>query len=178
LVPLTYIALGLIAFPVTLLIMATIIVYGPWWGWWYALLGTTLSAVMMFLLGHVLGKNIVSQFSGSLINRVNQRLSESGLMAVLVFRVVPVAPFSLINLIAGVSSISLRDFFLGTLIGIVPGITAIAFISDRLFESLRQPDIATFTALFAVVVASGVALVGFRKWIGQRYLHKKEQSNG
>jgi uncharacterized membrane protein YdjX (TVP38/TMEM64 family) len=85
---------------------------------------------------------------------------------------------SLINLIAGLSSISLRDFFLGTLIGILPGITAIAFISDRLFESLRQPDIATFTALFAVVVVAGAALVGFRKWIGQRHLDKKEQSNG
>lgn len=175
LVPLAYIALGLVSFPVTLLIMATIIAYGPWWGWWYALLGTTLSAIIMFLLGHVLGKNIVSRFSGSLINRLNQRLSESGLVAILVFRVVPVAPFSLINLVAGVSAISFRDFFLGTLIGIIPGITAIAFIADRLFESLRQPDISTFTALFAVIVVSGAALVGFRKWIRQRYSQNKQQ---
>jgi phospholipase D1/2 len=176
LVPLAYIVLGLVAFPLTLLIMATIIVYGPWWGGWYALLGTTLSAVMMFLLGHVLGKNIVGRFSGSLINLVNQRLSKSGLVAVLVFRIIPVAPFSLINLVAGVSAISLRDFFLGTLIGILPGITATAFISDRLFESLRQPDISTFTALFAVIVVFGAALIGVRKWIRQRYLHKKQQS--
>lgn len=177
LVPLTYIALGLISFPVTLLIMATIIVYGPWWGGWYALLGTTLSAVIMFLLGHVLGKNIVSRFSGSLVNRLNQRLSESGLVAILAFRVIPVAPFSLINLVAGVSAISLRDFFLGTLIGIIPGITAIAFIADRFFESLRQPDISTFTALFAVVVVSGAALVGFRYWMRQRYTQNKQQSD-
>ena len=177
LVPLTYIALGLVSFPVTLLIMATIIVYGPWWGGWYALLGTTLSAIVMFLLGHVLGKNIVSRLSGSLINQVNQRLSESGLVAILVFRVVPVAPFSLINLVAGVSAISLRDFFLGTLLGIIPGITAIAFIADRLFESLRQPDISTFTALVAVVVVSGAALVGLRKWMRQRYSQSKKQSD-
>jgi phosphatidylserine/phosphatidylglycerophosphate/cardiolipin synthase-like enzyme len=176
LVPLTYIALGLVSFPVTLLIMATIIVYGPWWGGWYALLGTTLSAVMMFQLGRVLGKNIVSRFSGSLLNRLNQRLSESGLFAVITFRVIPVAPFSLINLVAGVSAISLRDFFLGTLIGILPGITALAFVADRLYESLRQPDISTFSVLFVVVVVFGAALVGFRKWIRQRYVHKKQQS--
>ena len=154
--------------------MATIIVYGPWWGGWYALLGTTLSAVMMFLLGHILGKNMVSRFSGSLINRVNQRLSKSGLMAVIAFRVIPVAPFSLINLVAGVSAISLRDFFLGTIIGIIPGITAISFVADRLFESLRQPDISSFTALFVVVVAFGAGLVGFRQWIKKRYVHKKQ----
>ncbi|WP_240910275.1 VTT domain-containing protein [Desulfopila sp. IMCC35008] len=174
LVPLAYVVLGLVSFPVTLLIMATIIVYGPWWGGWYALLGTTLSAVMVFLLGHVLGKNIVSRFSGSLVNRVNQRLSKSGLMAVIAFRVIPVAPFSLINLMAGVSAISLRDFFIGTLIGIIPGITAISFVADRLFESLRRPDITTFAALFIVVVLFGITLVSFRKWIKNRYLYKKK----
>jgi phosphatidylserine/phosphatidylglycerophosphate/cardiolipin synthase-like enzyme/membrane protein DedA with SNARE-associated domain len=177
LVPLAYVALGLVSFPVTLLIMATIIVYGPWWGGWYALVGATMSAVVMFLLGHILGKNIVSRFSGSLINRVNQRLSKSGLMAVIAFRVIPVAPFSLINLVAGVSAISLKDFFIGTLIGIIPGITAISFVADRLFESLRQPDISTFSALFAVVAVFGITLVGFRKWIRIRYVYKK-QSKG
>ncbi|GAB6193825.1 VTT domain-containing protein [Desulfocastanea catecholica] len=174
LVPLTYIMLGLVAFPVTLLIMATIIVYGPWWGGWYALSGAILSAMVMFLLGHFLGKNIVAKFSGGLVNRVNQRLAESGLMAVIAFRIIPVAPFSLINLIAGVSAISLRDFLLGTLIGIIPGITAIAFVADQLSESLRQPDLPSFTALFAVVVVFGAALIGVRKWVEKRYLRKKQ----
>lgn len=174
LVPLTYSILGLVAFPVTLLIMATIIVYGPWWGAWYALLGATLSAVVVFLLGHLLGKNIVAKFSGSLINRVNKRLAESGLMAVIAFRIIPVAPFSLINLVAGVSAISLRDFFLGTLIGMIPGIAAIALVADQLSESLRQPDLTSFTVLFAVVVIFGTALVGLRKWVEKRYLRKKQ----
>ena len=173
LIPLTYVILGLISFPVTVMIMATIIVYGPWWGGGYALLGTMLSAVMTFLLGHFLGKNIVRHFSGSLINRINQRLSESGLVTVITFRIVPVAPFSLINLVAGVSAISFRDFFLGTMIGIISGITAIVFVADRLAESLRQPDISSFTALFAVVVVFGAGIIGFRQWIKQRYVHKQ-----
>ena len=138
------------------------------------MLGTTLSALVMFLLGHFLGKNVVSQFSGSLINRINQQLSNSGLMAVITFRIIPVAPFGLINLVAGVSAISLRDFLLGTLIGIIPGITAIAFVADRLSESLRQPDISSFTALFAVVVVFGAGLVGFRQWIKKRYVQKQQ----
>jgi phosphatidylserine/phosphatidylglycerophosphate/cardiolipin synthase-like enzyme len=172
LVPLSYAVLGVVAFPVTLLIMGTIIVYGPWWGGWYALLGTTFSAVTMFLIGHLLGKNVVGKFSGGLINRVNERLSRSGLVAVIVFRVIPVAPFSLINLIAGVSAVSLRDFFLGTLIGIIPGITAIALVADRLSESLRQPDMWSFTVLFLVVALLGAGLVGFRQWLRKRSLRK------
>jgi len=173
LVPLSYVALSLVSFPVTLMIMATILVYGPWWGGWYALLGTTLSAVIVFSIGHLLGKNMVSKFSGGLINRVNQRLSQAGLIAVITFRVLPIAPFSLINLIAGVSAISLRDFFIGTLIGIIPGITAIAVVADRLSESLRQPDISSFTALFAVIALFGAGLFGLRRWLQQRDARKQ-----
>ncbi len=172
LVPLAYVVLGLVSFPVTLLIMATIIVYGPWWGSLYAVVGTVLSAMSLFLLGNVLGKNIVSRFSGSLINRVNQRLSKSGLVAVITFRIIPVAPFSLINLVAGVSAISLKDFCLGTLIGIIPGIAAISLVADRLAESLRQPDMSSFTALFVAVLVLGAGLVGLRKWLK----YKKEKN--
>lgn len=130
----------------------------------------------MFVLGHILGKNIVGQLAGSLINKVNQRLSESGVMAVVAFRVIPIAPFSVINLVAGVSAISLRDFFLGTLIGIIPGIAAIALISNQLSESLRQQDISSFVVLFVVIVLLAAALIGFRKWIAQRHVSKKHHN--
>ena len=173
LVPLAYVVLGLVSFPVTLMIMATIIVFGPWWGSLYAAVGVALSAVTVFLLGHVLGQNIVSRFSGSLINRINNRLSKSGLVAVITFRVIPVAPFSLINLVAGVSAISFRDFVIGTLIGIIPGIIAIALVADRLSESLHQRDMSSFALLFAVVAFVGAVLVGLRKWLQ----HKKKQND-
>jgi uncharacterized membrane protein YdjX (TVP38/TMEM64 family) len=130
----------------------------------------------MFLLGHLLGKNIVRKFSGGLINRVNRRLSQTGLAAVIFFRIIPVAPFSIINLIAGISAISLRDFFLGTLIGIIPGIVAIGLITDRLTQSLRQPDLYSFIALFTVIVFLGAGLVGFRRWFKRRNANKKQHS--
>lgn len=176
LVPLSYIVLGVVAFPVTLLIMATIIVHGPWWGGWYAIVGTTSSAVTMFLFGHFLGKNIVRQVSGGLMNRVNQRLSKTGLAAVIFFRIIPVAPFSVINLIAGVSAVSFRDFFLGTLIGIIPGIIAIGLITDRLTQSLRQPNLFSFIVLFAVIAFFGAGLIGFRRWFKRRNVVKKQLS--
>lgn len=119
---------------------------------------------------------MVGKLSGGLINRVDQQLAQNGLMTVITFRIIPFAPFSLINLIAGVSTISLRDFALGTLIGILPGITALAFVADRLSESLRRPDLTTFTSLFAAVVVMAGGLILFRKWIRQRYLRKKRQS--
>lgn len=177
LVPATYILLSLLSFPVTLMIMATIVVYGPWLGGAYALVGVLLSAMTMFFLGNFLGKEFIARFSGSLINRINQRLKESGLMAIIAFRIIPVAPFSIINLIAGVSAIQLKDFFWGTFIGILPGIVAIAMVADRLSKSLRQPDMTSYTALFAVVVVAIGGLAFFKKWIQKRRTQKR-RNNG
>jgi phospholipase D1/2 len=156
---------GCAAVPVTLMVIGSLIVFGPWWGLVYALLGTQLSALSLFALGRVLGKDMVDRFGGGLVNRLNRRLSDSGLIAVIGLRLVPVAPFSVINLIAGVSRLRWRDFLLGTLIGMVPGITALAVVADRLAASLRNPDLGSYLVLVAVIASAAAALTGLRFWL-------------
>ena len=59
---------------------------------------------------------------------------------------VPVAPFSLINLMAGASSISVLDYLAGTLIGMLPGLIVMsalghqitALVTDVLGQELRR----------------------------------------
>jgi phosphatidylserine/phosphatidylglycerophosphate/cardiolipin synthase-like enzyme/membrane protein DedA with SNARE-associated domain len=164
-----YVLGGLVAFPVTLMVIATVLVFGPWWGTLYALTGSELSALAVFWAGRLLGRDIVRRFAGSLLNRISRRLSDSGLITVITFRIVPVAPFSVINLVAGVSEIRWRDFALGTFVGTVPGVLIIVLLADRIAESLRSPDIGQFAALGVTVLAVTAGLVGLRLWIkGQR----------
>jgi len=176
LVPTAYVLGGLVSFPVTLMIIATVIIFGPWWGLFYALLSSQLSALVMFLLGRCLGGETVSRFAGGLLNRLNQRLSRSGLLAVITLRIIPVAPFSVINIIAGVSAISLRDFALGSLIGMIPGTVAIVMVADRMAESLQRPDLASFAALLAAIAIAGAGLFGLRQWLSRRQRKKQKTS--
>ena len=156
---------GCAAVPVTLMVIGSLIIFGPWWGFFYALLGTQLSALCMFFLGRILGKDMVDRFAGGLVNRLNRRLSNSGLIAVIGLRIVPVAPFSVINLIAGVSRIRWRDYQLGTLVGMLPAITALAAVTDRLAASLRNPDLGSYLLLVAVIAIAAAALTGLRLWL-------------
>ncbi len=156
---------GCAAVPVTLMVIGSLIVFGPWWGFVYALLGTQLSALVMFFLGRILGKDMVDRFGGGLVNRLNRRLSNSGLIAVIGLRVVPVAPFSVINLVAGISRIRWRDYQFGTLIGMLPAITALAAVTDRLAASLRNPDLGSYLLLIAVLAVAAAALTGLRFWL-------------
>jgi len=163
-----YILGGLVVFPVTLMVIATVLVFGPWWGFFYALIGAELSAIALFWIGRLMGQNTVRRFAGSLINRLSQKLSKSGVMTVITFRIVPVAPFSVINLVAGVSEIHLKDFALGTLVGMVPGVMAIVLLADRISASLQTPDLGRFSALAVVVLAVVSGLVWLRRWVNSK----------
>ena len=151
--------------PVTLLIIVTVMVFGPWIGMGYAMAGSELSALASFGIGHLLGRDAVSQIAGNRINRVSRTLSRRGLVTVITLRVVPVAPFAVINLIAGASEIRFRDFAIGSLIGMVPGVLAAGFLTDRVVASLREPGATTIgTAVVAIaIVAAG--LLGLRHWL-------------
>jgi phospholipase D1/2 len=168
LVIVAYILGGIIAFPVTLLVMATVMVFGAWWGVAYAMTGSVLSALIVFGSGRLLGREAVRRFAGSLLNRLSQKLSESGLAAIITFRIVPVAPFSVINLIAGVSEIRLKDFAIGTVVGMLPGVAAIAFLADRISDSFHHPDLARFAALGIAVLLVGGGLMGLRRWVKRK----------
>jgi uncharacterized membrane protein YdjX (TVP38/TMEM64 family) len=150
------------------MVIATVLVFGPWWGFFYALIGAELSAIALFWIGRLMGQNTVRRFAGSLINRLSQKLSKSGVMTVITFRIVPVAPFSVINLVAGVSEIHLKDFALGTLVGMVPGVMAIVLLADRISASLQTPDLGRFSALAVVVLAVVSGLVWLRRWVNSK----------
>jgi uncharacterized membrane protein YdjX (TVP38/TMEM64 family) len=163
-----YVAGGLVALPVTLMIIATVAVFGTWLGLLYALAGSWLSAAILFGIGRLMGRNTVRRFAGGLLNRLSRRLSEKGLLTVVTFRIVPVAPFSVVNLIAGVSEIRWRDFALGTLIGMFPGVVAVAFLADRIAASLRHPDLQQVGILLASIFLVGLGLAGLRRWIRRK----------
>jgi len=130
---------GAVAFPVTMLILATAAVFGPLLGTLYAALGVALSAAVMFAVGRRFGGQWASGWPSGRGRRVLDRLRARGLLAVVAIRVVPVAPFTLTNLACGAAGIRPLDFGLGTLIGMSPGLLAMALVGDRLLQVLLHP---------------------------------------
>ncbi len=157
---------GVLVAPLTLLIIATVAVFGPWLGAFYALLGGELSALLTFGIGHLLGRDTVDRIAGDRAGSISRALSRRGIVVIVTLRIVPVAPFSVINVIAGISDIRLRDFAIGNLLGMLPGVVAIAFLADSLIASLRDPSAASIGILILTAVLVILALYGLRRWAG------------
>jgi uncharacterized membrane protein YdjX (TVP38/TMEM64 family) len=164
LVILAYVIGGLLMVPITLMIIATVSVFGPWYGAGYALLGAELSAIASFALGHLLGNDAVRRIAGSRVNRISQAIGRRGVLTIITLRIVPVAPFSVINIIAGATAIRLRDFALGSFIGMIPGVVSIAILADRIVASLREPSPQSILILAAAILLVILSLLGLRHW--------------
>ncbi len=163
---------GLAAVPITLMIIATVTVFGPWAGAGYALVGTEIAALLAFGAGHAVGRDTVRRLAGSRVNRLSRKLSERGVLTIITLRIVPVAPFTVINIIAGVSEIRFRDFAIGSFIGMIPGVIAISLLADRIIASVRNPSVASILILVAVIALVVIALAGLRYWIHRKRAHR------
>ncbi|MGC3974476.1 MAG: VTT domain-containing protein [Nitrospira sp.] len=162
-----YVVGGMFAVPVTLLLIVTILAFGPWLGALSALAGSLLSAITLFGLGRVMGWYRIRRWAGSRVEHLSRRIAERGFWAVLLVRILPIAPFSVINLIAGASSVSLRNFMLGTVLGMLPGIAIMAAFVSRVEEAVREPSWQAFAIVGMVVAAA---------WLGVWYVSGRLQS--
>jgi phospholipase D1/2 len=80
----------------------------------------------------------------------------------------PVAPFSILNAVAGASHIRARDFFLGTVLGELPGLLGLALFLDQVTETIRHPGPGSI--LLLVVIAAGIVLIAWAlgRWLSNR----------
>ena len=96
--------------------------YGTWWGSLIVFLGACLGAEAAFMLGRTWLRNWARRRLAGVpkLLAIEQAVSREGLKLVLLTRLSPAFPFSLLNFAYGLSEVSLRDYSIG-LIGILPG---------------------------------------------------------
>jgi uncharacterized membrane protein YdjX (TVP38/TMEM64 family) len=148
-----YLLGSLVFFPITMLTLATVFAFGPLWGNLYGLVGWILSATEGYVLGRLVGHQTLHELAGDRLGRLVDRAADHGFFAVLAMRLLPVAPFTLVNMFVGASGIRFWDFFLASLVGRLPGILTLALFGVQIENALRNPGLASFALLALVLIA-------------------------
>ncbi len=146
-----YVAAGLTLMPMSFVMMATGLSFGPVLGAALALSGCLLSAVLNYAIGAALGRDLVHRVRSPRLQQLNRFLGAHGFAAIATVRIVPVAPFGLVNLVAGASDIRFRDYWWGTVALLTPSVILSSLFGDRIGELARNPSVATFASLVAVL---------------------------
>lgn len=146
-----YGVLSLIPIPKSVVSIAAGLIWGFGLGVLFVTVASVIGATLAFIVGRLLGQDLVERLLGDHLSKVDERLSDHGLRAVIVLRLIPVLPFTLVNYCAGLTSVNRRDYALGTLIGMLPG--TVVFVAIGAYGlSLGWP--------FFLAVAAA-AVVGF-----------------
>ena len=162
-----YTPAAVLMFPRWIITIAAVMAFGAWRGFALGTAGMMIAAIATFLPGRIVGRERVQRFTGPRLRRIAQFLHRRGLLAVMMVRVVPVAPFPVVNLAMGALRVPLRHFVLGTLVGIMPGMLAATVLSDQLAAALEEPS-----SINAWYVAGAVLIIGGLAYFAQRVMRR------
>ena len=143
---------------------------GALFGTWVAVvlvnIGATLGAALAFLSARfVLGETLQARYASQL-QTFNNEIATHGAHYVLTLRLLPVFPFFLVNLLAGISTVPLRTFMWTTSLGIIPGSFVYAFAGKELATITDISMLASPGVIAAFVLLGLLALVpvAWNKW--------------
>jgi phosphatidylserine/phosphatidylglycerophosphate/cardiolipin synthase-like enzyme/uncharacterized membrane protein YdjX (TVP38/TMEM64 family) len=157
--PAAYVLGALVVFPIVVLIAVTGMMFEPLTAVAYATAGSLLGASVTYLIGRIAGRGPLRNLMGPRANRISRALARQGVLSVAALRMVPIAPFTFINLAAGASHIRFVDYILGTFMGMMPGILVIAFLGRQIATVLRDPTPGSLSLLaFGVLVWLGLSV--------------------
>ena len=123
--------------PGSILSIAGGAIFGPALGTVYVVIGATLGATLAFLISRYFARSFfedIVEKKYPKIREYDEKLEKNGFMTVLFFRLVPVFPFNGLNFALGLTKVKVRDYFLATLIGIIPGTFAYVYLGNSLAE--------------------------------------------
>jgi len=156
-----FIALYIIAtvafFPGSVLTLGAGVVFGLVWGSLYVLIGATLGATTAFLVGRYLARGwIFQKIEGNhKFQAIDEAVGKEGFKIVLLTRLSPVFPFNLLNYALGVTRVSLKDYFLGS-IGMIPGTIMYVYLGSlagslAMIGTAGQPTNSTVQWLIRII---------------------------
>jgi phospholipase D1/2 len=81
-----------------------------------------LGAIVTYAIGYFLGRDFIQKLMGSKWQAIEHKTNQTGVLSVATLRAIPIAPFTVINIISGAFQVPVRGYLLGSLIGLAPGI--------------------------------------------------------
>jgi phosphatidylserine/phosphatidylglycerophosphate/cardiolipin synthase-like enzyme/uncharacterized membrane protein YdjX (TVP38/TMEM64 family) len=153
---------GLVAFPVVVLIAGTTAVFGVWPGMLYAGLGAMASALATYSIGWWLGQRRLRHYFGPRVNRIKQSLQGRGIVTMTTIRLIPAAPYTLVNLAAGALRVPPIDYTIGTALGLAPGILVMSLLGSTIVGIIAHPTFGGVAFIIGLLVATILLSIGLQ----------------
>ncbi len=158
--PLLYVLLytlgTLFLLPSTPLNLAGGAIFGTLQGTFWTTVAAVIAALVAFAFTRTIGREFVLKKMSKKWLKFDQKIEKGGLLYIFSIRLIPIIPYGIVNFIAGLTAIRLRDYFFGTLFGTVFGVFPFVMMGASL-QTLSEGNYIHFTIATGLV---GVFLLG------------------
>ena len=140
--------------------------FGSLMGTLFVNVGATVGATLAFLAARYLLHDWVERKFGNRLGTIQAGFAENAFSYLMTLRLIPAFPFFLVNLVSGLTRVTLGTYVLATSIGIIPGSFVFAFAGRQLGTINSLSEIASPPVLLAFTLLGLLALmpVAYRKW--------------
>lgn len=151
--------------PQFVLIAACVVAFGPERGFWYAWAATIVSGGVTFLAGRFAGAETLKRYGGGVGDRFSRFMGRNAFLASAVIRVVPSAPFVVVNMAMGASRMGFLPYLAGLALGVLPKTAIVAFAGDGLMDAL-EGNLGAAAIMGGLAIAIWLAVVvAVRKFV-------------
>lgn len=151
----------LVITPISVLAVATGLIYGPVYGTVYSMVGAMLSACTGFFISRFLGQGIVDKLLRGKRPNIDGNIEKNGFSIIFFLRLAFIFPYDPLSYAAGMSKMKFFHFIAGTMLGILPEMFAYNYLGTSIDDMVSKRSI--FAILIIVIFAGGTILMRKRK---------------
>lgn len=151
--------------PQIVLIGACVVAFGPELGFWNAWIATIVSGAATYFTGRLTSAETQKRFGGATGGRFTRFMGKNALLASLIVRLVPTAPFIVVNMAFGAARVNFWAYIIGLAIGVLPKTVLVAFAGDSILDALQGEFLAALVMAVLAVLVWLVIVVIVRRWL-------------
>lgn len=159
--PLLYVAIYVLAtlliLPSTALNLLGGAVFGLLWGLLWTTVGALVAAAIAFALARTIGRRWAAARLPSGLQDLDAAIEQNALAYMFAIRLLPLFPYGLVNMAAGLTAMRFRDYWLGTLLGTVPGVAPFVWLGSSGRQAAQTGEILPVVLALAAI---GILVLG------------------
>jgi uncharacterized membrane protein YdjX (TVP38/TMEM64 family) len=148
---LLYIIATMLVLPSTALNLTGGALFGPWLGLLWTSVGAILAAIMAFIFSRTIGREAVARRLAGRWQAMDAEVKRGGCFYMFALRLLPAMPYGLVNFAAGLTSISFKDYLIGTSLGTVPGILPFVWLGSSGVRAVKTGDVWPLLAALSLL---------------------------
>ncbi len=143
------------------------LIFGPWMGTFWTVIGSTLGAVVAFLAGKYVARDMVKGMmdKNPKLNKIDEGVKAEGWRFVMLTRLVPIFPYNVQNYVYGLTSINIVSYALATFVFMLPGCLAFSFAGGAISSGGSVTEIIMYLGIAGVILFA-ISLIP--KWLKKK----------